>query len=113
MSDYMKDCDVALSAAGSTLYELCACGTPTICFEIASNQEGSQIWEDRGYMLYAGNAAKNMDACIKACIEHLMWYSDNYDKRRRMSCEMQKLVDGKGSERVAKYINSLLTAGCK
>lgn len=30
----MAKCDVAISAAGNTLYELCAVGTPTIFFPI-------------------------------------------------------------------------------
>lgn len=104
MSVYMKDCDVAISASGSTLYELCTCGTPTICFEIAPNQEGSKRWEDEGYMLYAGNAAKDMDSCIETCVKHLMWYSDHYNERCRMSSDMQNLVDGKGAYRIAKYL---------
>ncbi|MCR5796546.1 MAG: hypothetical protein K6G63_01315 [Eubacterium sp.] len=34
----MQKCDIAISAAGSTLYELCACGVPTITYTTADNQ---------------------------------------------------------------------------
>ena len=104
MSDYMKECDVAISASGSTLYELCACGTPTVCFEIAPNQEGAKRWENEGYMLYSGNAAKNLDSCINSCIEKLMWYEAHYEARCEMSSRMQKLVDGRGAFRLAEHI---------
>lgn len=104
MSDYMKKCDAAISASGSTLYELCACGMPTVCFEIASNQEGAERWENEGYMLYSGNAAKDLDSCINSCISKLIWLNNHYQERMEMSSRMQKLVDGKGAERLAEYI---------
>lgn len=36
--EYMVEADVAISAGGSTLYELCAVGTPTISYYYADNQ---------------------------------------------------------------------------
>ncbi len=38
MSSLMMMCDIAVSAAGSTLYELCATQTPTIIYVCADNQ---------------------------------------------------------------------------
>ena len=37
MSKLMQECDLAISAAGTTLYELCATGIPTITYTIADN----------------------------------------------------------------------------
>lgn len=34
----MQKADIAISAGGFTLYELCACGTPTITYCMADNQ---------------------------------------------------------------------------
>ncbi|NRT73681.1 UDP-2,4-diacetamido-2,4,6-trideoxy-beta-L-altropyranose hydrolase [Clostridium beijerinckii] len=39
MSDLMKRCDLAISACGSTLYELCAMNVPIIGVILADNQE--------------------------------------------------------------------------
>ena len=39
MATLMKKCDLAISACGSTLYELCAINVPTIGIIIADNQE--------------------------------------------------------------------------
>ena len=39
----MAKCDVAISAAGNTLYELCTVGTPTIFFSYSDNQKYDDI----------------------------------------------------------------------
>ena len=54
--DYMEKVDLAISAGGSTLYELCATGTPTITYSIADNQLDNVKQFDRdNLMTYAGD----------------------------------------------------------
>lgn len=107
MSEWMRSCDIAISAGGTTLYELCACGIPTICLEIADNQEGAIAWENRDYMTYAGNACKDMNDCVTRCIEGVQQYMQNYELRLRRSQRMQELIDGNGARRIAEYITTL------
>ncbi len=38
VASFLKSCDLAVSAAGTTLYELCAAGVPTLTFSMADNQ---------------------------------------------------------------------------
>lgn len=104
MSEWMRFCDVAISAAGTTTYELCACGIPSICLEIADNQEGAIMWEQEGYMKYAGNAYKDMESCIEQCRKALIEYQNRYEERLEISKRMQSLVDGCGACRIAEYI---------
>lgn len=104
MSEWMRICDVAISAAGTTLYELCACGIPSICLEIADNQEGAIRWEQEGYMKYAGNAYKDMESCLERCRHNLLEYVNQYDERQSVSRRMQFLIDGCGARRIAEYI---------
>ncbi len=104
MSEWMRACDVAISAAGTTTYELCACGIPTICLEIADNQEGAVCWQEKGYMKYVGNAYKDMDDCLKNCETALMEYHVNFEERKNVSKRMQSLVDGRGARRIASHI---------
>jgi len=107
MSEWIRSCDVAISAGGTTLYELCACGIPTICLEIAANQEGAIEWENKDYMIYAGNACKDMDSCVQRCIEGIQQYVQDWELRKKRSHKMQELIDGNGAKRIAEYIESL------
>ncbi len=104
MSHWMRYCDVAISAAGTTKYELSACGIPSICFEVADNQEGAVEWERNGYMLYAGNAYIEKDECIKMCFKKLIDMLKDYELRKTMSLKMQKLVDGMGAKRISEHL---------
>lgn len=108
MSYYMRLCDIAISAGGSTLYELCACGTPTICMEIADNQTGAQNWEKNNYMLYAGNISFDENTCLLHCLDHILTYKNHYELRKTHSKRLQTLVDGQGAKRIAAYLYQLL-----
>ena len=56
MAELMAESEVALSAGGSTLYELCAVGVPVIAFSFAENQERLvQTFVKRGIAQYGGN----------------------------------------------------------
>lgn len=104
MSALMKFCDVAISAAGSTLYELCACGTPTITYTLADNQLTlADEFRKQGIMLSAGDCRGN--ACfIPGLAEHLHDLIADKEKRGQLSVRMQSLVDGCGAERIVGII---------
>lgn len=104
MSEWMRACDVAVSASGTTLYELCACGIPTICLEVADNQKGAAMWEETGYMLYAGNVYEDKEQCMQRCVEALLQYRGSFKLRQDKSIRMQTLVDGNGARRIAQYL---------
>ena len=57
MKELMCECDLAISAAGSTLYELAVCKIPTICFITADNQiELAKGFAKRGFAINVGDA---------------------------------------------------------
>ncbi len=96
---YMLQTDVAISAGGATLYELCACGTPTICYAIADNQlDNVESFSAEGVMIYAGDIRQ--DAVINKVIELLIGGKE----LMILSEKMQKLVDGNGAYRIVTEI---------
>jgi len=95
MSELMLKCDAAISACGSTVYELCACGTPIIGVAAAPNQiMTSRSMDIKGALKYAAGAGE-----IVQQLESL-----NYNTRARMSDTARELVDGYGSIRVSEQI---------
>lgn len=103
MSDLMLQCDLAVSAAGSTLYELCACGVPTITYVLADNQmPGAKAFSDLGIMENVGDDRfdKGLINNIISLIEDL-----DYDKRKLMQHNMKKCIDGKGAYKMIKELN--------
>ncbi len=100
LSKLMLQADVALSAGGSTLYELCACGTPTIGIKIAENQNHvlSELARD-GYLI---NLGWYRDLDMNSFKNAIKMY--NYAKRRETAAKMRQLIDSKGTGRVRKKI---------
>lgn len=99
VSDLMVSCDAAIAAAGSTLYELCACGIPTVTYTLADNQlPGAAAFAAHGLMGNAGDCRQNT-AFIPRLLEKLAALSPA-SKRVDMSATMRKIVDGKGAIRL-------------
>lgn len=104
MSGLMQSCDIAISAAGSTLYELCACGTPTITYTLADNQlVAADEFEKQGLMVNAGDC-RNNEGFERIIGDELNCLIDDPKKREQLSTRMQTLVDGRGAERIIKEI---------
>ncbi len=105
MSKLMQKCDIAISAAGSTLYELCACGTPTITYTLADNQLcAAEEFDKQNLMINAGDCRDN-DRFVNDIYSIMGDLIENMDRRRFMSVNMQTLVDGYGAERLATQIS--------
>lgn len=104
MSELMRNCDMAISAAGSTLYELCACGVPTIAFSLADNQlDAVREFGARGVMLSSGDC-RNNPGFIMSLNEAVNIMKGNPELRGNMSVRMKELVDGRGACRIAEVI---------
>ncbi len=106
IEQYMKKADIAISAGGTTLYELCAIGTPAISFSFADNQlDNVRQFQEDGLIDYAGDA--RMDDIAGTINQYLTRYRNDFELRKEKSEKMQKMVDGKGAERIARAIVTL------
>lgn len=100
---YMQLADVAISAGGTTLYELCAVGTPTITYSFADNQlKNVQKFSEMNVMDYAGDLRK--DAVVENVLKYLTMLDADIEIRKKKAVQMQQLVDGAGAERIAKLL---------
>ena len=107
MAELMAESEVALSAGGSTLYELCAMGVPVIAFSFAENQERLvQTFVKRGIAQYGGNYRTDGNKMIQNTIAGLETLLENENLRAEYRKKARTLVDGKGAVRIAEAILS-------
>jgi len=103
MCGLMLRCDAAVSAAGTTLYELCACGLPTVTYILADNQiPGAAAFEAAGLMPCAGDVRK--ERCFAERIFSELDAITSWEHRKETAQRMQTLVDGNGVIRVVEMI---------
>lgn len=108
MSKYMQMCDVAISAGGTTVYELCASGIPSILYTIADNQLSmARAFQERNLIPWAGDVRIDEEKCLDKIIFYLQQYAVDYERRKNTSEAMQAVVDGKGCQRIAEAILKL------
>ena len=108
IEEYMFQADMAISAGGTTLYELCACGTPTISYSFADNQLDNVIQFQKDNVIdYAGDC--RYTDIVKPIVKYLNQYHSQPQLRKERSERMRKLVDGKGAGRIAKELMNLIS----
>ena len=99
----MRRNQLAVSAGGTTLDELCACSTPTVCFSFADNQlAGVKQMGSQHIMLHAGDA--RFDPVVSNILQALDVYLTNDDLRKEYAARMNALVDGQGVQRIAEFL---------
>jgi spore coat polysaccharide biosynthesis predicted glycosyltransferase SpsG len=106
LREFMLEADIAVSAAGQTLYELAAAGTPTIAFAVADNQAGSlRGLAGAGVVRSAGRASDpGFHDRLAALVDSL---TSDAGARAGLSAAGQRLVDGRGAARVASAVVAL------
>lgn len=104
VSELMNKCDIAISAAGSTLYELCTCGVPTITYTFADNQVyGANCFSELGLMINAGDLRENNYDVIRIIDLLKILLRDN-SLRRELYDNMNSLFDSNGANNIVKII---------
>ncbi len=96
MGEFMRQSEYAVSAGGTTLFELCASKIPIVCFSFAENQEEFvKEMGKRKIMLCAGDARKDNEI-EKSIADKLCFFIKNKDIQSEYTNRMGQLVDGKG-----------------
>lgn len=107
MAELMERCDIAISAGGSTMYELCAVGVPVICFSFVDNQEKIvETFVEKELVCYGGNYLTEGNQ-MPARIAEAVRYLKDFGRRQVYSNRVKKLVDGAGADRIAEKLINL------
>jgi UDP-2,4-diacetamido-2,4,6-trideoxy-beta-L-altropyranose hydrolase len=102
MPELMAWADVAISAAGSTCWELCFMGLPSLLIDVAPNQSAlARELGRRGCAIHLGGAQSVSATQVAAGLDQLV----RSQETRRDLCEAaRKLVDGFGARRVVSVL---------
>lgn len=105
MAELMQRCDLAITAGGTTVYELAAVGVPFVCFSYAENQERLVRYVgERGIAGYAGAYHRDPAGTLLAVQRLLGEYCADREKRYECYLMEKAMVDGKGACRIAEKI---------
>jgi spore coat polysaccharide biosynthesis predicted glycosyltransferase SpsG len=105
MTELMAWADVAVSAGGSTCWEIAFMGLPSLVLVLSENQQGIATGLDEaGVVLNVGWYTK---ASIAQVTKTLVVLLEDRGLRRRMGLQGRELVDGLGSERAVKFLQTL------
>ena len=108
MAKLMHSCDLAVTAGGSTMYELCACGVPSVCFSWADNQIMSvRAFSEKGIVPCAGDIRIDEMKCIYQILDLLKIYFHDDMKIKKTICRMQEVTKGHGASCLAQEILSI------
>lgn len=109
MAELMQKSDIAISAGGTTLYELCACEVPTICFSLADNQRQGVEWlYKHDIMISIGSVEDSIEEFFNKLNQAFGKLFNSYELRRHYRQKLTDLVDSLGSERIAKEIIKMI-----
>ncbi len=105
LTELIASCDLALTAGGTTVYELCAGGVPSVLVTIADNQMmAAKEFDRQGIIPYAGDIRTDMEGSMEKALNHLEEYRKNPALASAASEKMRTVVDGHGAERIAKLL---------
>lgn len=119
MRSLIQSVDLVVSAAGSTLYEVAACGVPLVTYSFADNQvSGAEAFGRLGLAMNVGDLRKKefvdstrcrfLDTLDDLAVERILGavetIADDYNRRCEMGNLMQEMIDGFGAARIAQKI---------
>lgn len=103
----MADADVAIGAAGTTSWERCCLGLPSLMVVMADNQqEVSRSLQAAGAALVAGRSESLSEEDLIALLDSLLSDDDLY---RNMVLASLRICRGDGVSRVARQVTTLLS----
>ena len=103
MAELMAAADMAISAAGSTCWELCLLGLPSLLLDVAPNQTTLAKELDRtGCAIHVGNQTVSAEN-IAVASEKLL---RSHELRQSLSRRCRELVDGNGTGRVVSVLRT-------
>jgi UDP-2,4-diacetamido-2,4,6-trideoxy-beta-L-altropyranose hydrolase len=109
MAELMAWADLAITAGGSTCWELACLGLPALILTYSRDQElVAEAMQAVEAAVWMGSGVSIREEQLRAAIEAL---APDDARRRQMSQAGRKLVDGRGAERVLSALEEVMDRG--
>ena len=108
MARLTAEADVAIGAAGSSIWERCTLGLPSIIVVLAENQRpAAQTLAERGAALMLDAAQPDFEPALDRALMRLL---TDAALRRELAARSAEICDGQGAQRVAEAFLGLIAA---
>lgn len=102
LADLMAAADLAIGAGGSTTWERCCLGLPSLVVSVADNQRPAcEALAADGLIVYLGHADEVSNAGIREALRNL---HDDPERLARLAEIGRRIVDGQGTSRVVDHL---------
>lgn len=100
MATFLGQADLAVSASGSTIYELCVLGIPSVVVPIVENQRSLAATLDE-----LGAA---VESTLSGAAEQVAELAQDQDRQIELGERAASLIDGGGAQRIVAELHQLL-----
>lgn len=108
ISSLMGVSDLAVSANGTTVYELAAARVPAITFSMVEEQiKSARKLNELGVVDYCGEIYQEESNCIDSIVKKIEKYASSPEMRKALAKKANSIVDGRGCERIANILLKL------
>lgn len=105
LAGLITTCDAAVTAGGTTVYELCAGGLPCVMLTLADNQSRAAAeFAREGLIPYAGDVRSDMSGTVQRILDELRRYQGDPGLRADRSRRLRQVIDGQGAARIAEEL---------
>jgi UDP-2,4-diacetamido-2,4,6-trideoxy-beta-L-altropyranose hydrolase len=105
VAQWMQWADLAISGAGTTVWELCFLGLPALLIVLAPNQQNVAAFADK--LQIAWSLGKHSEINSSIISEKARALINSATTRATQSRNGQSLVDGRGADRVVAYLSGV------
>ena len=106
VAEIMGRCDAAITPAGTTLFELCAVGVPSVSYVFAENMEPDALFFSKSNLVrYAGDFRDDEETTIIHILDEMHRFAEmDSAERIEIGEKLKHLIDGQGADRIAEAL---------
>ena len=108
MSSLMAISDLAISANGTTVYELAAAKVPVISFAMVEEQvKSAKKLSELGVVKYCGEIFNDTKTVVDIIISSVKRFVCHPEEMLKLAEQANSVIDGRGCERIVKTLKSI------